>query len=138
LKRTVQTERAASSASRSSLLWVREGRGFVLLLVERWVVAWGSGRAVSLARYGRASGIVTGISWQSSAMIPTTMGAEKDGQPFDKERMRVPNMRSQGIEQASSWPKTGDEGRDSHSTLHRGARDCLGRPPWQRSCGFAR
>lgn len=137
-KRVAYTECVASSASRSSLLWVHECHGLVVLLVARQVVARDLGRVDSSARYGRASGIVTGISWQSLAMVPFAMGADIDGQPFDKGRIRGLQKSSQGIKQASPWPKTGGESRHSHSLLHRGASGCLGRPPWQRWRGFTR
>jgi hypothetical protein len=137
-KQTTSTECVASSESRSSLLWVHEGQGLVVLLVERQVVARDLGRVGSSARFGRASGIVTGITWQSLAMVLFTMGAEIDGQPFDKGRIRGLQKSSQGIKQASSWPDTGGESRHSHSLLHRGASGCLGRPPWQRRRGFSR
>jgi len=79
LKRAAFTECAASSASRSSLLWAHEGHGLAVLLVERHVVARDLGRVGSSASLGRASGIVTGISWQSLAMVLFTMGADIDG-----------------------------------------------------------
>jgi hypothetical protein len=137
-KRATFTECAASSASRSSLLWVHEdGVSCCCLSKGGWrcgvLDAWAR-RRVLAAR----SGIVTGIPWQSVAMVPFTMGAEKDGLPFDKGRMRGPQGSSQGIKHVPPWPTTGGESRHPHSSLHRGAGGCLGRPLRQRLCGFSR
>lgn len=78
------------------------------------------------------------LPWQSSAMVPFTMEAEKDGHPFDTGRIRGLHTASpsQGIEHGPPGPTIGGMSRHSHSSLHRGACGCLGRPPWQRLCGL--